>query len=690
MFQFITSVACVLCALSAAEEGAATTTQTLAEADLWVIAPPKTVTLIPDVVLELNTSLPVWFVSSDSREGRATARTLAQRLSKASGLSFKCQEPASTIPAVRLGVFSDGNPGKTLKGITSEDMDGLGAEGYALHIDADGVSLAARDWPGLFHGAVTLAQMAVDRHALPGMHVRDWPALRYRGVQQDISRGQVPTMDTFVRLTDILAEAHCNILELYIEHTFKFASHPDISPPEGITPEEGRALFAYAADQHIEVHPLFQVLGHSYHILNKPQYQHLRIGPCEKQPWIMTFDVRKPEAVAFINELVNELCTTFPGTLFNVDITEIDCDGILEGGMTLEQVTDLVYGYVLQLNAMVQRHDMRLMIAQGPLDSTGHLAGMGPKLDTLPKDIIVGSYYCAGGPYKPAWERDFPRLQESGIDFFSQAWIGSHIRLMPPAQHAADFSDAEVSRGLEFGAIGSITTDWGDAGNYHFTGQTWFPFLYHGACAWTGAGLDRGYFNEAYTRLLYGVKNDTVARAFHLASNISDQTVKTVADDGAVVDNASYHFWEFFGDPFTRKEITSMADPGAEGQRILEQVDKAAALLETAQASASRNQDNIEQVLFGARSYQALGHKLLTLAHYNDTAYARDTVADELDALASEYEGLKTDFQRMWLAEDRENDAYGMHCDRFDWTIVPCREMAAKLREGQPNVDVWN
>src|SRR5664279_2051946 len=123
----------------------------------------------------------------------------------------------------------------------------------------------------------------------------------------------------------------------------------------------------------------------------------------------MTFDIRKPEAVRMVTTMIDELCETFPGELFNVDITEIDVDGLQTNGMTVSQATDLVFDYVLKLNEAVRKHGRRLMIAQGPLDSQGHLAGMGPKLNALPKDIIIGSYYCAGGPYKPAWERDFPR-----------------------------------------------------------------------------------------------------------------------------------------------------------------------------------------------------------------------------------------------------------------------------------------
>ncbi|MHB8973268.1 MAG: hypothetical protein ACYC3X_04875 [Pirellulaceae bacterium] len=99
--------------------------------------------------------------------------------------------------------------------------------------------------------------------------------------------------------------------------------------------------------------------------------------------------------------MIDELCESFPGELFNVDITEVDIDGLQAAGLTLDQITDLVFNYVLQLNETVKRHGRRLMITQGPLDSQGHLSGMGPKLDQLPKDIIIGSYYCCALHVRP-------------------------------------------------------------------------------------------------------------------------------------------------------------------------------------------------------------------------------------------------------------------------------------------------
>jgi hypothetical protein len=380
--------------------------------------------------------------------------------------------------------------------------------------------------------------------------------------------------------------------------------------------------------------------------------------------------------------IIDGPCDAFPSELFNIDITEIDIDALKAEGMSLDQVTGLVFDYVLKLDEAIKKHGRRLMITQGPLDSQGHLSGMGPKLDSFPKDIIIGSYYCAGGPYQPAWEKDFPRLHDKGIDFFAQAWIYSHLWLTPCVTRAAEFSNLEVARGLKHGAAGSITCDWGDAGHFHFVGEEWLPYTYHGACAWTGAQLDRDYFRRAYARVLYGLPNDAAIRAIESASDISAKPIRVRDKDGKETDISTTFIWEFVHDPFTHPDITRIVDPAAVGQQILDAAAPAVATLAAEIPNAKRNKDNLEQCLFGVRCYAALGRKLIALGHYNTPSAPKQQTADELDATANEFQTLQTDFKQLWLAEDRNNDGFQELLKRFTYTIVPCREKAKALREG--------
>lgn len=250
---------------------------------------------------------------------------------------------------------------------------------------------------------------------------------------------------------------------------------------------------------------------------------------------------------------------------------------------------------------------------------------------------------------------------------------------------AAEFSDLEVARGLNHGALGSITCDWGDAGHFHFVGEEWLPYLYHGACAWTGARVDRDYFRQAHARILYGLPDDAVTRAMEAVSDIAALPLRVRDKDGNETEITTTYIWEFVHDPFTHPDITRIADPAAAGQRILDAAFPALTTLTTEVPKAKRNQDILEQWTFGTRCYAALGHKLVALGHYNDPAVSREQAADELEAVAKEFETLQADFSRLWLAEDRDNDGFQELVKRFGYTITPCREKATALRaEGKP------
>jgi len=649
----------------------------LRRADTWVLPQPKEAA-VTSGSFDLEDCKGIRLGGAISPKGAEVLADFPALLEERSGVALEMALGEPETGSIIFGLFPDGAPSEGFAGITAADLEGLGCEGYVLVINADGVTAAARETEGLYYASRTLAQIATDRTELPCMKIRDWPALRYRGVHQDISRVQIPTMDTFRRLVRVLAEAKVNILELYIQNTFRWTKYPDISPPEAVTPDEARALFDYASRRRMEVMPFLQVLGHSGGILRRDGYEHLRVRDVPEKPWTVTFDPRKDETVAFMNDLVQELCAALPGEFFAIDTNEIDVEGLKATGMRTEDIPRLVYEYVMKFRDMVRPHGRRLRAVQAQLESVGHRNGFGFALDGIPDDVVLGMYY---GTMRGNWETDMPRLKKVGHDFFAQSWIASHSRLMPWVGYAADFSDNEIARGIEHGAIGSTASDWGDAGNFHLTGQTWYPFLYHAASAWTGARLDRGYFDDAFSRLLYGLENAGLARAIQLAGNINGQKMMVREESGKVVEGHTTYFWEFFNNPFADKRITTIADPGAKGAEILEAADEAVQLLEDSLVKTTRNRDNIDQLLFGARCYQAMGRKLVILDHYRDEGYPRADVIRELAGLVETYEELQAEFKRLWLAEDRENENFHGLLARFNHTIGPCTRKIDELEK---------
>lgn len=647
--------------------------KTLGDAGIWILPQPKAVS-VTDGHFDLKKCNGVRLVGcSDARLKTDFPALLRERC----GIQLKATKGKAEAGYLSLVLCPKGVVPKGAT-VSSGDLKDLGEEGYYLNVGNEGITAAALTETGLYYATRTLAQVATDQSVLPGIVIRDWPSMRYRGFQYDVSRGQMPKIETLERLARTTAEAKIDMYELYIENQFQWTRHPDIAPPEAISAKDARELFDIAARYHMEVHPMMQTFGHFYNIGLKPAYRKYMVGDGG------TVDIRNPEAVAFVLDLIDEICDALPGKFLTVDITEINDAAFKEAGITQEQLTDLTLKYATKMRDHLAQRGIRLMIAQGPLAMEGSLTGLGSVVEKLPKDMIIASYYTA--EFYGGWDSDFPRLQKLGLDFFAQPWIDSHEHIMPYVGHGMDFSDITVTRGLKYGAIGSVTTDWGDGGHYHLPGMTWYSLLYHGASAWTGAKLDRDYFNKAFAKLIFGADDDSISRAINLSGNINGQKLRLHNAAGGIDEpvyfgNSVYgrYYYEFFGDPFSDPKILEIADPGDMGRRILQSAQQAEGLFEAAKPKATRNKDVLEQLLFAAKNYEALGKKLVIRERVLDESVPRPQVAQELLALASQYEGLRTEFSRLWLKDCKDAGSYRGYLQRYENTIGPCRAKAKEL-----------
>ena len=656
------------------ETNPANVAKLLASGNTWLLPQPKAVALGGEP-FDLRKCKGIRLAGCDDARLKTDFPEL---LRERSGIQLKASIGNPRRGCISLVLCPGERPPPGAGSFRPADLAGLGEEGYCLRVDRSGIVAGATTDRGLYYATRTLAQLAAGRTLLPGIIIRDWPSLPYRGFQYDISRGQMPRLHSLKRLAAITAEAKMNVYEPYIENVFQWQRYPDIAPPEALTPAEARELFDCGTRYHMDVHPLMQTFGHFYNIGTLAPYRKFMV------PDGGTVDIRKPEAVAFVTNLVDEICGAFPGKFLNVDITEINDTAFKESGTTQQQLTELTLQYALRLRETVARHGMRLMIVQAQLGAEGSLAGLGSVVERLPKDTIITSYYTA--EFYGGWEKDFPRLQKLGLGFFAQPWIDSHGHIMPYVGHAMQFSDLEIQRGLQYGAIGSITCDWGDDGHYHLPAVTWLPFVYHGASAWTGARLDRDYFNQAYCRLFFGTRDDAIARAIMLTGNINGQKMKVRnaaggIDEPAYAGNSTFgrYYYEFFGDPFTDPKVLDIVEPGRKGREILEPAAEAERLLQQAMAEANQNQDALARLLFTTQNYQAMGQKLIAREHFLDKNVPRSQVAAELLALAKTYQGLKADFERLWLADCKDAGSFHPYLQRFDQTIVSCQKVAAEL-----------
>jgi hypothetical protein len=131
--------------------------------------------------------------------------------------------------------------------MTSSRTGDLPPQGYRITIEPRSIDIVSRDEAGAFYAQQTLVQLRrqYGDEILCG-EIEDWPDFAVRGVMLDISRDKVPTMATLFMLVDLFAELKINQLQLYTEHTFAYANHPDVwRDASPMTPAEIQELDRY-------------------------------------------------------------------------------------------------------------------------------------------------------------------------------------------------------------------------------------------------------------------------------------------------------------------------------------------------------------------------------------------------------------------------------------------------------------
>ncbi|HKO60876.1 MAG TPA: glycoside hydrolase family 20 zincin-like fold domain-containing protein, partial [Pyrinomonadaceae bacterium] len=198
---------------------------------------------------------------------------------------------------------------------------GLNGEGYVLSVSADQIVVGGQGEAGTFYGLQTLKQLVRGDGAnafVPGVQIVDWPAMRWRAVSDDISRGPVPTVEYIKRQLRTFAAYKLNMHSFYMEHTFQSRTHPLIGPEGGsLTQDEIRELVVYAQRYHIELVPEQQTFGHLHKALKLERYNELAEVPYG--------DVLSPQQAGsyrLVADWYRELDELFPGKFFHIGADE--------------------------------------------------------------------------------------------------------------------------------------------------------------------------------------------------------------------------------------------------------------------------------------------------------------------------------------------------------------------------------
>ncbi len=494
-------------------------------------------------------------------------------------------------------------------------------QGYTLEVAPQRITISAQTSDGIFYGVQTLKQLVRANctvGAIPACKIVDWPALKYRGWQHDISRGPIPT-DAFLRKEiRSLSEFKLNMFTLYTEHVFKLKKYPYIAPDDGITADEVSALCAYGKQFHVEVVGNFQSFGHFANILKHPELSDMAETPGVLSP-------SKPKSYKFLADVYSEIAPAYASPLFTINCDEV---GGLERGPSKDLVKKIgVAGvYAQHINRIA---DLLRPYGKTPMmwgDIALNFPAIVPK---LPKDLIVLPWaYDA----RANFDGEILPFTKFGLRFMVSPGVSCWSQIWPDLDNATVKISNFIRDGAKNGALGVLNTSWDDSGLNLFN-DNWFEFIWGAECSWKPAIPEAGQdadevrnrrfeaYSEEFPAVFYGVDDPAITKAMLALSELRKNPISGGMRDGAM--------WR---DPVAA--YAKLQNP-QEIPAYVSDVSTISQTLAQAQTKATYNAATLDFALFSAREAMYLGESLDAAHRMSDPRLRSDDASCPTRSLTS-------------------------------------------------------
>jgi hypothetical protein len=566
--------------------------------------------------------------------------------------------PAGAPASVRVALLRSASAaGRTALARHGLSLDGaMRDEGYVLVAEDGRAEVIGATAAGVFYGVQTLKQLVDGDGAgarLRGARIRDWPAMRYRGLNDDLSRGPVPTLEFQKKQIRTFAAYKINVYSPYFEHTLEYASNPLIAPPGGaMTRAQVRELVDYARRYHVDVIPEQEAFGHLHHVLKHELY-----SPLGETSHGHVLAPGHSGSLPLIRQMFAEIDSLFPSRFIHLGADETF---ELGRGQTSDRVKGEGIGavyldFLRQIEASLRPTGKRFLF-------WGDVAMNHPELvRTLPRGLIAVAWH-----YTPrdSFDEFLTPFTEARMETWVAPGVNNWNRVYPNYSMALPNIQRFVRDGQRLGSTGVLNTTWDDDGEALFA-QTWYGVLFGAAASWQSGESSIEQFQRSYGRAFHG---DTTGRIDEAQRKL--MAAHALLQRAVVGDASDYLFWLDPWSPEGRVAAEKIR-PIARDVRLL--AEEAIVLLAQARPRARRERAALDAIELGARRIDLLGMKFQfadDVARMYGRAYAATTdsarrgsptrdLADatgingRLQDLRDAYSLLRDEYERAWLAENR-------------------------------------
>ena len=405
----------------------------------------------------------------------------------------------------------------------------MGSQAYRLTVRDGRARIESSDAAGAFYGAMTLAQLPAHRErnvwAVPCVRIEDAPALRWRVLSDDVSRGPVPTMHYFEERIRTIAAFKMNGYSPYMEHVFVSPSDPLPAPLDGITPTQLRALAAYAARFHVALIPEQQTFAHMHNTLRVEEY-----APAAGLPHGFLIAPNVPLGSEYLARVIGQELAAVPHPpFFHIGSDETATLGLgrTQAYVAQRGLSATFADHVVAMNRLIAPSGARLMLWDDAIEKDPGIMKLIP-----PTAVVVNYHYGDEATYAPYIDR----IARGGFDQMVAPGASNWDEIFPAVDTALANERRFIDEGKRAHALGLFMTVWHDDGETLYE-ATWYPVLYAAAAAWQNGDLDPKAFAADFPGAFFGADDP------RYAGDVAKLAVILRALEAAPYDRTNALFW---------------------------------------------------------------------------------------------------------------------------------------------------
>lgn len=590
--------------------------------------------------------------SSEDPRNRHTADLLSLAIS--TGLNIKSAYSTKVESTISLSLFDSSDPEAALFPFEKR------AEGYHIKISERNISLKAFNSKGLFYAVMSLIQLVENTRdrRLPQVEIIDYPDLKIRAISDDISRGQVSTLDNFKRIISFISRYKMNTYLPYLEDMIQFDKYPSIGKNRGaLSKSEIKEIIAFADLHFVEVIPVFQTLGHYENILSLPEF----IKYAE-YPGAASLCVADDKVYSFLEDMLKEVFPLFPSKYFHMGADESYDVGL---GRSKELLSHSSIA-TLHANHYKKVYDICKANGKEVMMYGDIILDLPEILTQIPKDITIIDWHYRADYNYPSTNT----FKNHGFNYLVSPSVWNFVTTFPTNLNALPNIYHITKSGLQNNSIGMVNSNWGDYGAETLKELILYGYAYSAQCSWSFDKTDVHSFSTGFFNNFFGTDNVEGYEIYKTLGNPLNQMMWHEVWRHPLLPQRTPSWWENNVAPVAKMNWLKMSN-----SEILTNIS-------TLKKTAKRNLDHLDILEFytALNSYYTL--KLETQSRFQIYQSLSESEKKDLiqlvDSNINELNTLRDKYKSLWLRYYKK-DNLNMIEDKFNRLISYFSEIKGQL-----------